>query len=183
MNQNIAKGKILVAMPALLDQNFRQTVVLLCNHGIEGSLGLVLNRPTDVEVSAVVNDFPALAASGRVYAGGPVGRNAMLILGQSNTIPDGHSILKDVFLAKDIQMFKDAALQNPNGKIRCYLGYAGWAPGQLEAEMKPEAWSLMSCNSGMIFDTDPTLLWQNMMRRLGNDWGVYASMPPDLSMN
>jgi putative transcriptional regulator len=183
MVQKIRKGEFLVAMPILVDQNFRQTVVLLCDHNAEGSVGLVLNRPTDVEVSALLNDFPALSATGRVYAGGPVGRNAMLILGRSNTVHEGHGILKDVFLAKDVQVFKDSGSMNTDREIRCYLGYAGWAPGQLEAEMKSGAWCLMTGDSRMIFDADPTLLWQDMMRRLGDDWAVYASMPPDLSMN
>ena len=183
MDHKIGKGTFLVAMPILVDQNFRQTVVLLCDHSAEGSLGLVINRPMDVEASALLNDFPTPNPSGRVYAGGPVAKNAMLILGRSNSVHQGHGILKDVYLAKDIQMFKDSAFVNTDGEIRCYLGYAGWAPGQLEAEMKSGAWHLIPGDSRMIFDTDSTLLWQDMMRRLGDDWAVYASMPPDLSMN
>lgn len=183
VDKKITKGKILVAMPILVDPNFRQTVVLLCDHGDEGSLGLVVNRPTNMSVSKLINDFPALTESGSVFAGGPVSKDALLVLHRSNESDGGHDVLKDVYLAKDVLAFKEPSCKNTGKNIRCYLGYAGWGPGQLESEMKSGSWHLVQGDSRVIFDQDPTLLWQDMMRKLGSQWTVYASMPPDLSMN
>ena len=110
MDQKIVKGKLLIAMPTLLDPNFRQTIIILCDHGVEGSMGLVVNRPTEVEVSALINDFPVLAEAGQVYAGGPVASNAMLILCRGNALYEGQGVLEGLFLAKDLQLFKDPRL-------------------------------------------------------------------------
>ena len=183
MDQPIAKGKALVAMPSLLDPNFRQSVVVLCEHGPEGSMGLIVNRPTEVEVSALINDFPVLSRAGRIFTGGPVARNALLVLCRGITDPVGHDVFEDVFLAKDLGIFKNPGDWVQNRTIRCYLGYAGWGPGQLESELKGGAWTLIPGSPGLIFDHDTTLLWQEMMRRLGGPCSVYASMPPDPSAN
>ena len=175
------RGLLLVAMPTLLDPNFRQTLVLLCEHGPEGSMGLVINRPTEVEVSALVDEFPALTQTGLVYSGGPVSRNAMLVLFRGEDLQEGHGILENVFLAKTLEVFRSSGFSDQD--VRCYLGYAGWGPGQLENEMKSGAWTVMPADAGMIFEPDPSLLWQEMMQRLGGDWSVYSSLPSDPSLN
>ncbi len=183
MNEVIEKGKLLVALPTLRDTNFWQTVVLLCEHSPEGSMGLVVNRPTEVDVSTLLNDHPYLAGAGQVYAGGPVQKNAMLILCRSSEPPEDAAILENIFLARDLEMFKNPDLLGPDGKIRCYVGYAGWGQGQLEAELKAGAWQLLPGDAGLIFDADFATLWQKMMQRIGGEWAIYASMPPDPSLN
>jgi putative transcriptional regulator len=182
MERKPERGLMLVALPTLLDPNFRQTLVLLCEHGPEGTMGLVINRPTEVEVSALVDEFPALSQSGLVYSGGPVSKNAMLVLFRDEVgEEEGHGILDNVFLAKNLEMFRGSGFSDQD--VRCYLGYAGWGPGQLENEMKSGAWALMPADPGMVFESDPSLLWQDMMQRLGGDWSVYASLPADPSLN
>lgn len=177
------KGEFLVAMPTLLDPNFRRTVVLLCEHGPEGSMGIVLNRPTEVEVSTLVDEFPILTETGIVYSGGPVAKNAMLILCRGEDADMGHVITEGIFLAKDLEIFKNQQEFLPHWDPRCYLGYAGWAPGQLDNEMKSGSWILASANSGLIFETNPMLLWQEMMRSKGGELSFYASMPADPTLN
>jgi len=189
-NKQLSKGKLLVAMPVLRDPNFLQTVVLLCEHGPDGSLGVVVNRPTGIEVSSLINessDFSLgqtdLSGAGQIYNGGPVGRSGMLILYRGDAAPKGLGILKDVYLLTDLDALAIPERLGPDGKVRCYLGYAGWESGQLEAEIQSGAWRLMQGDSRLIFDTDPATVWQEMMRRMGRDWTIYASMPPDLSLN
>jgi len=183
MDQEIAKGKFLIAMPILRDPNFRQTVVFLCEHGPDGSMGLVVNRPTGVEVPTLIKDLPDLVDSGQVHNGGPVDKNGVLILCQGKASSENHGILKDVFLVTDLALLKMAGALGPSGKIRCYLGYASWAPGQLEAEMQAGAWRLVPGDSRLIFNTDSATVWQEMMHQMGQEWAIYASMPPDLSSN
>lgn len=181
LNQEISRGKLLIAMPLLNDPNFRQTVVLLCEYGPEGALGVVVNRPTEVAVSTLIDDFPDLDGTERVYAGGPVAKNGMLILcrgtSEENPIVDG------VFVAKDLESLKTPGALGPDGEVRCYLGYAGWSAGQLEAEVASGAWQMLPADSTLIFDANPDALWPQMMRRLGPGWAFYATMPPDPNLN
>ena len=183
MDQKIAKGSLLIAMPMLHDPNFRQTVILVCEHGEEGSLGLVLNRPTEVEVSTLLADIPELPGAKQVYAGGPVAKDGMLILCRSPYAPFGHPILQDVFLARDLDVLKDPEVLGPGSRTRCYLGYAGWTQGQLEAELKTGAWRLIPGDPSLVFEADSASVWQEMMRRMGEEWAIYATMPPDPTLN
>ncbi len=178
-----SKGKVLVAMPMLTDPNFWQTVVLLCEHGAEGSLGLVINRPTHMAVSTLIHDFPGLPDAQQVYAGGPVSKSRMLILCRGNSSFGGHDILEDVFLVKDMEALKLSGSLGANQEVRCYLGYAGWAAGQLAAELGTGAWRILLADSALIFDVEPERLWQKMIRQLGPGWSFYASMPADPGMN
>ena len=182
MDQKIEKGRLLIAMPMLNDPNFWQAVVLLCNYGPDGALGVVLNRPTEVAVSALIHDFPNLAGGERIYEGGPVAKNGMLVLCRGS-VNGGNNIVGDISLAKDLESLKAVDNTESSSEIRCYLGYAGWTPGQLEAEIKTGAWRTMRADSTLIFDADSTVLWPQMMRRLGPEWAFYATMPLNPNMN
>lgn len=179
----IAKGKLLIAMPTLLDPNFRQTVVLLCEHSAEGSLGLVINRPTDLDVDTVVDRELEIPESDPIFAGGPVGKNGMLVLGRGETPPGHHPILNDLFLIRDLTVLKSPGLLPASYQVRCFLGYAGWAAGQLEAEMASTAWQVVEADSSLVFDAASEAIWPEMMRRLGGEWAKYAEMPFDPSLN
>lgn len=181
MDHLVQKGQLLIAMPGLSDPNFLQTVILLCNYGTEGALGVVLNRPTEITVSALIHDFPFVGLD-RIYEGGPVARNGVLVLcrGEGHG-EEGNHIIEDIFLAKDIESLKN--INTPYSDVRCYLGYAGWVSGQLEAEIKAGAWRAVSADRTLIFDVEPFLLWPQMIRRLGPEYAFYATMPPNPSMN
>jgi len=179
----ISKGKLLVAMPKLEDPNFRQTVILLCEHGPDGALGVVLNRPTELAVSMLIDGFRGITGGERVYSGGPVAKNGMLVLCRSEALSQGHHIFEGVFVPKDLDEIQSPGALGENGEVRCYLGYAGWAAGQLEEELLAGDWGILPSDPSLIFDADPSVLWAQMMRRLGKCWAFYASMPPDPGMN
>jgi putative transcriptional regulator len=183
MAEGLAKGTLLVALPTLLDPNFRQSVVLLCDHGSEGSLGLVLNRPARLELSGLIREYPTLAGIERVFVGGPVAVNHVLVLYRGGPGPEDHSVFTDVFLAKNLEALQERRLFGQDERLRCFLGYAGWAPGQLEAEMKTGAWHLFPADPSLIFHAEPVSLWSQMMRRIGGKWAMYAGMPPDPNQN
>lgn len=194
MDQKIEKGRLLVAMPNLNDPNFWQAVVLLCTYGPQGALGVVLNRPTEIAVSALIHDFPNLAGGERIYEGGPVAKNGMLVLCRGEEC-DGNNIIGDISIAKDLESLKrsERRLQSEHqvqldvttscSEIRCYLGYAGWTAGQLEEEVKTGAWKTLRADSTLIFDADSAVLWPQMMRRLGPECAFYATMPLNPNMN
>lgn len=164
--QNVSVGSILVAKEKLGDPNFAESVVLIVQHDEdEGTLGIVINRPSDVPLSQV---FPHVkhATSDPVYMGGPVG----LTIGQAllrlpAKADDTTHVSGDVFVTASKKLIeKSVGSRAQPSKFRLFLGYAGWAPGQLEAELRLGAWSVLKGQSKIIFDDDPDSLWDRLIR-------------------
>ncbi|HEY5594821.1 MAG TPA: YqgE/AlgH family protein [Nitrospiria bacterium] len=176
---------ILVATPALLDPNFRQTVVLLCEHGAGGAMGLVLNRPTAVPLSKIHPEAGRLYGREEpVYVGGPVQTHALMILYQGEPAPNAHPVLEDSHLTGDLHLLETIdRFLGPERRIRFYQGYAGWAPGQLEMELSAGGWKVVPGDSKMVFPSDPLRIWPRMIQTLGEEWTAYAEMPPDPRLN
>src|SRR6185437_6604395 len=131
------QGQLLVASPSLLDPDFRRTVVLVTEHGEHGAAGLVLNRPSDAAVEDVVPQLGWLAEPDeRVYVGGPVEQNAVLVLAEFEDPDDSPvPVFGDVgFVALDGD--DDVAVR----RKRIFAGYAGWGGGQLEEELARDDW-------------------------------------------
>jgi len=183
----LEKGTLLVALPSLTDPNFRQSVVLLCEAGEDGSMGLVVNRPTPLKLADALPDQEILSNSDvPVYLGGPVQTDRILILNRGgDLLLEGFlPVLAEVSLGGTMEALKEAATGlKITGEFRPYRGYAGWAPGQLEAEIDQGAWLLVPGDPDTVFCRNPGLLWQEVMGRMGGILGIYASMPDDLSSN
>ncbi len=186
MELSLGKGVFLVAAPTLRDPNFRQTVVLLCEHGNEGALGVVVNRPTAMHLSEALPQIPILEAQRHVlFSGGPVQPNQVLVLYRLTERPsESHHVFDGVYLGGDVQMVErlltDSHVDNP---FRAYIGYSGWAPGQLENEMKTGSWITIPADPAVVFDKDPSQIWPDILRSLGGPYRLYAEMPPDPSLN
>lgn len=186
MDIPLGKGIFLVASPGLRDPNFRQTVILLCKHGPEGALGVVVNRPTEINITEVLPQVPILEGQQhRVFSGGPVQRNNLLILYRTPEEPDdSHHVFNGVYMGGDMKALEDL-IQDPSslGNFRTFMGYSGWAPGQLENEMRTGSWLTVPADSTTMFGKDHNGLWGNILRSLGEDMALYADMPPDPQMN
>ncbi len=186
MTTPLDKGVFLIATPSLRDPNFRQTVVLLCEHGPEGALGVVVNRPTEMNIAEVLPQVPVLEGQGhRVYAGGPVQKNSLLVLYRLNEeIEDAHPVLDGVYLGGSMETLERILeLPSEHESFRAYMGYSGWGPGQLETEMESGSWLTMPARSQLVFDEDATQLWGEVIRNFGEEYQVYAHMPLDPNMN
>lgn len=186
MDSSLEKGMFLIATPGLRDPNFRQTVVLLCEHGQDGALGVVVNRPTEIRITEVLPQVPVLEGqSHTVFAGGPVQRNHLLILYRLDQEPDGtHRVFDGVYLGGNLQTIEHM-LETPdaNEAFRAFMGYSGWAPGQLENELKMGSWLTMPADHSLMFEKDPIRLWADILRSFGKDYERYADMPLDPSLN
>jgi putative transcriptional regulator len=175
------RGALLVASPALHDPNFRRTVVLVAEHGENGAMGIVLNRPSDARA---VDAIPAMAglveAGGQVFAGGPVESQAVMILAEFDDLEDAAAIVfADVgFVRADV-----AGAGGLTRRVRLFAGYAGWGAGQLEAELAEEAWVTAEPLVEDVFTAAPEELWSTVLRRLGGRFALVATMPPDPSLN
>lgn len=166
----LGKGIFLIANPALPDPNFRHTVVLICEHNDkEGTLGVILNRPTGVLVSEALPDVPVLKATSYVlFWGGPVQPEAVLMLFRlGQAAPGMREVLPGIYLGGNPDMLEQVITRpNPTETFRAFSGYAGWAPGQLEYEMALGSWAIVPADSASIFDKDPSGLWMDLVEQL-----------------
>jgi putative transcriptional regulator len=175
------QGQLLVASPSLLDPNFRRTVVLVTEHGEQGAAGLVLNRPSEAAVEDVVPQLEWLAApEERVFIGGPVEQNAVLVLAEFEDPEDSPvTVFGDLgFVALDEE---DGAA--PVRRRRIFAGYAGWGEGQLEEELERDDWILEPALPDDVFADDSDGLWGGVLRRKGGVFELVARMPEDPSVN
>jgi putative transcriptional regulator len=176
------KGQLLLASPALFDPNFRRTVVLVTEHTEEGAAGLVLNRPSETAVADAVPDLLPLVPDDeeRVYVGGPVQESAVLVLAEFED-PEEAALLvvDDVGFVPGDGDFD--LLAGATRRVRVFAGYAGWGPGQLEAELEESSWIVGS--SPELFAEPEDDLWANVLRDKGGVYRVVALMPEDPSVN
>ena len=191
MGSDPRAGKLLVASPLLGDPNFRRAVVLIVEHEeTEGTLGIVLNRPTKLPVGRVLEQWTDLATDPSVvFRGGPVSPSSPLALAlvPGNDEPigwralDGAPALARLGL---LDLDAPAGLLAPAIKsLRVYAGYAGWSPGQLDAEIDEGAWYVLPAEPGDVFAAQPGRLWRPVLRRQDGDLAFLATYPDDPGMN
>ena len=179
------RGQLLVAAPSLEDPNFARTVVIVGEHNEEGALGVVLNRPSDTEVAEAVPDLADLVEDGEiVHVGGPVQTSAVLVLAEFAEPEQAQQlVVGDVgFLAVDDEA-EDDRIATALRRARVFAGYAGWGPGQLEAELAREDWIVVSALGEDVFSDDPEALWSRVLDRKGGQYRLLARMPLDPSVN
>jgi putative transcriptional regulator len=178
-------GHLLIASPQLLDPNFARSLVLLIEHSEEGAFGVVLNRPVPKTLQDLWREVGSAPCHSRqpVYLGGPVpgpltSLHTIAALAEVEPVPG-------VFFAAKKQHLDELVLsEEPAYKV--FLGHSGWGAGQLESELKQEAWRTMPATSEVIFATDEGL-WENVFREVGHS--LLRSMlrlkelPPDPSVN
>ncbi|MCA1957194.1 MAG: YqgE/AlgH family protein [Nitrospira sp.] len=164
-----AKGILLVAHPLMEDPNFRRTVVLLVEHGPQGTVGFVLNRPSDIPLSQVLPDLAAIKETGYpLFIGGPVSPNRMTMLVRvTEPLPDMRRVFDGIYVGGSLELLERLVTQpKPTEAFRVFSGIAGWAPGQLAFEIREGAWGTLPADATAIFDHDPDTLWAESLRRL-----------------
>ncbi|QEC50477.1 hypothetical protein FSW04_24790 [Baekduia soli] len=177
------QGHLLLASPALADPNFARTVVAIANHDDAGALGIVLNRPSDTEVSEAVPELDGVVDDDEVvYVGGPVEPAAIVVLAEFEDPGEAAFLVVDAIgLVSDstgLQRLGDATAQR-----RIFAGYAGWGPGQLEAEIEREDWIVEPARAEDVFAPDAPDLWGRILDRKGGQFRLLARMPVDPTVN
>jgi putative transcriptional regulator len=191
MGSDPKAGRLLVATPLLGDPNFRRSVVLIVEHEVEeGTLGIVLNRPTTIGVDQVLEQWTELTTDPSVvFKGGPVAPNSALALAlvPGKDEPVGWRALDSApALARLGLLDLDAPpglLAQAIASLRVYAGYAGWSPGQLESEIDEGAWYVVTAQPADVFAADPEQLWRQVLRRQDGDLAFLATYPDDPGLN
>ena len=174
---------MLVAGPELLDPNFRRSVLLVGEHGDEGAMGVILNRPSPVSVADAVPPLAELVDDAElVHVGGPVQPQAIVVLGEFRDPDEAAALVLGSigFLPAEIESAADVGSLE---RARVFAGYAGWGPGQLESEIAEESWIIGEAIADDVFTDDAEGLWSEVLRRKGGPFAVLALMPPDPSSN
>ncbi|MBA3367491.1 MAG: YqgE/AlgH family protein [Geodermatophilaceae bacterium] len=195
--QDIVAAGLLIAMPVLADPNFSHTVIFVLEHSAEGTVGVVLNRPSEVSLEHVLPTWASLAtASEFFHVGGPCQTDAALCLARGALldaragIDGGRAELAalglkptgaGVFLADlDVEPAPSSQLISD---IRVFAGYAGWSAGQLAAEIAEGAWLCLPALPEDVFTTMPATLWRTVLSRQRGPLGILRSAPEDPALN
>lgn len=166
--RSVEKGVLLVASPSMSDPNFHQTVLLILEHGRGGTVGLILNRPTNVFLSEALPDFTVLNRTNhRLFVGGPVEPTQLIMLFRlTQLLPDTRQIVDGIYVGTPRVLERIMTQPKPTETFRAFAGFAGWAPEQLEHEMLEGAWGVLPPDPDSLFDHDPTTLWRESVARL-----------------
>lgn len=181
----ITAGRLLLSEPFMFDENFKRTVVLVCEHTEDnGTAGLILNKPINLRLNDIVDGFPPF--KGKLFLGGPVGTDTMQFLHRiGNKVENSLQVAENLYWGGDFEQVKGMLSRNeihPND-IRFFLGYSGWASGQLLDEMKENSWIIADATSQYIFDSDNEKLWKDVMRNMGGIYNTMATYPESPILN
>lgn len=166
------RGMFLVAAPKLRDPTFAQTVVLLLEYDETGALGLVINRPTELSLEDALVTPPPNSAAHVVHSGGPVEHRRLIALLRSPVaVDEAQHVFGDVYASGSMDtLHRLLDTDGHESDVRTYLGYAGWSPGQLDAEIARGDWIVTPADAASVFDLPPGDVWRDLMRRNAGRW-------------
>jgi putative transcriptional regulator len=183
-SEKFLKGHLLLDSGQLRGSFFQRTVVLICQHDPDGAFGLVLNRAAGSNAGdMIVADLPEPIRASPLFLGGPVQPSALSFLLSDAFIPDAN-VMPNLSLGHSLDALIELGESfSSTQRVKMFAGYAGWSPGQLEEEIKRDAWLTHPASLDLIFDVSPNQLWQKILRQKGWQYRLLAQMPEDLSLN
>ena len=178
------QGRLLISEPFLFDPYFKRTVILLVEHNENGSVGFILNRPVNVNVSEIVDNFPEFEAE--VYFGGPVNQNNLFYVHTlGNALEDCAEVLPGLFWGGNFDRLKDliiAGKVQPN-EIRFFAGYSGWEKNQLKKELKGKSWIVTEATIDQALNGRTKQFWNEVLKKMGSKFAIMSNFPEDPTMN
>jgi putative transcriptional regulator len=182
-------GQMLIAMPAMLDERFSRSLIYVCAHSSEGAMGIVVNHPApninfsdllvklDVIPAADVIQLPSRAEEVKVMRGGPVETERGFVLHSADFFIENSTLPIDdgICLTATIDILKAIARGDGPASAILALGYAGWAPGQLESEIQGNGWLHCAADADLIFSADIGGKYEKALRKIGIDLGMLSS--------
>lgn len=169
------KGKILIAEPFLQGYHFSRSIILLTEHDDEGSMGLVLNKPLDVTLDKVIQQYDVKPY--HLTCGGPVSPDKLFFIHTFENIPGAMKIIPGLYFGGDFDIIRTLIDNNLPGKIRFFIGYSGWSPGQLTSEIEQNSWLVFeaSIDKILLFSNDE--FWKSTVKEMGEKYATWANFP------
>ncbi|MGH6932973.1 MAG: YqgE/AlgH family protein [Dongiaceae bacterium] len=173
-------GQLLIAMPQMRDPRFTRTVIYMCAHNTDGAMGLVVNRRVG---SVTFDDLLKQLGIGpnrrsdeiRVHFGGPVETGRGFVLHSADYVQDGTLVVDNaVALTATLNILKDIASGSGPRRSLLALGYAGWGPGQLDAEIQANGWLSVTADEALVFDADLDRKWERAIGKIGIDFNMLS---------
>lgn len=178
------KGRLLIAEPFLNDAYFRRAIVLITEHNAEGTIGFVLNKPIDINITEVLDGFPDIKVD--ISVGGPVNTNSLHFLHTMGTqIRQSEHILGNVYwggVYEDVLNLAKAGLLDPR-EIKFFLGYSGWNPEQLTNELSANSWLVAKTSPSLIMKKHSDQSWENTLLTQGNRYKMWINAPQNPEFN
>ena len=178
----IQKGDILLAEPFMKDENFKRTVILLCEHNLEGSFGLVLNKKLELKVNDVLPEFPSIDIN--LYAGGPVGLDSLHFIHTYGELIEGSIPVRDeVYWSgnfEQVKMLFETQSIDPN-RFRFFIGYSGWGPDQIANEIESKSWIVSKNFNDVLLQDDR--IWESILEYMGGSYKFVSTFPEDPQLN
>ena len=181
----LEKGKILIAEPSIIgDISFNRSIILLVEHGNNGSIGFILNKPMNLNISDLI---PEIESNFKIYNGGPVQQDNLYFIHKiSDLIPESIMISEDLYWSGNFEYVLKLIKKGEINKndIRFFLGYSGWDSNQLNNELNNNTWILAenSHNKNIITAVDE-VFWKNKMLDLGGEYSLWSNAPEYPSHN
>lgn len=178
------KGKILISEPFLPDTFFNRSIVYLTDHSSQGSVGFILNKKLDLQVSAVIEGFEGWDEN--LSLGGPVAPDTLHYLHNlGDLIPKSVLVEENIFWGGNIDSIRELIKTGKINKsqIRFFLGYSGWSAGQLERELKENSWVIAKVNSNIVLNNGGDDIWKKVLRGFKNKYKMWADFPDSPEMN
>ena len=161
-DQQAAAGKLLVATDEVRGEIFARTLILLLHYDEAGAMGLVVNRPTDVAPTEVLDDPEAMSGyRGTLFWGGPVEMAGLRVLVRSDSPPEGAMMVVDKVHLVPFEVAMDGTPADA-AILRIYIGYAGWTAGQLDYELASGSWDVRPATAELVFADDPQSIWEQL---------------------
>jgi putative transcriptional regulator len=179
-----SRGTLLVSGPYLPDPYFHRTVVLLCTHDQEGSLGFVLNRPINTGVDGLMEDMPAVDSP--VGIGGPVQSGNLFFLHTLGArIGESLEVMEGLYMNGDYDQLRELLRREPAlaRQVRFFVGYSGWGEDQLAKEIEEKAWLVHPADLRHVMDGNASGLWADTLREMGPAYAPLANFPEDPTLN
>ena len=169
------RGRLLLAGPGLVDPNFFRTVILMLEHGDDGAIGVILNRPTDLPVRDALPPWAdTVSDPAVVFVGGPVAPGTAIALGRSLDVEP----VVGAFGMLDLEQSPTACHD-----VRLFSGYAGWGPGQLEDEIDEDSWIILEARPDDVASDDADELWSIVLARQPGPLALLARYPDEPAFN
>ena len=179
-----SKGRLLISEPFMGDYYFGRSVILLAEHNEEGSFGVILNKPVSAKFNEVLKDFPDFDAP--MYLGGPVETDSLFYIHTLGEQLEGATeILDGLYWGGDIEVLKEMILLKKidSKDVRFFIGYSGWGAEQLNTELKRNSWVIARSSKKRLLSTDPIMMWEKFLSKMGDNYKYWNKFPIDPTMN
>ena len=179
----IQAGSLLLAEPFMADLNFKRSVILICEHNDEGTVGFTLNHPSEQTLDEAFEDIPDFQAP--LYYGGPVQPDTLHYVHTLANLDEAVEIVPGLYWGGNFETLKTMINNGEVGMddIRFFLGYSGWGDGQLQGEMKEHSWMTHQARPSHVFTNSSTDLWKSILKEKGGDYSIMVNFPEDPALN